>query len=194
MRKLALVFALAACHVGAPPGMALSAPRPHAEDSTLVELARVEAQRALLVVYPRDACSGSASTVLMDEHGRFLGAIAPGTAALLDVPASASTLVAVSAVEVAAPRGLPVYVDDVSVPPLPDGLLLRSTHASARQCHHNGQYADVRRATKPELEAAIANADIHWLEPRTEAGQAWLDANRTRVREILDARKELGLR
>src|SRR5688572_8418728 len=89
-----------------PPGMRFTSPREHALDPTLVELARGEpraGERALLVAYPRTACSGSASGIVVDERGRFLGAIAPGTAALLNVPADATTLSLFSSVEVTAP-------------------------------------------------------------------------------------------
>jgi hypothetical protein len=188
MRPYAIaLLLLSACSPSAP-GMVSHAAVPHPEDPRLAELARIESRpdrRALLVVYPRDACSGSASTVLMDEDGHFLGAIAPGTAALLDVPADARRIVSTSAVEITAPPGTPPYRDHVHVPPSPDGLVLRSHRVSSRQCTRTGQYAGATRASKQELESMLSETEVHWLEPHVLSGQAWLDQNGPRVRELL---------
>src|SRR5690606_34392582 len=113
---------LPACEpAGTLPGMAAATPRAHSGAPRLVELARAappSGHRALVVVYPRTACSGSASTVFMDRRGRFLGAVGPGTAALLTVPRDLDALVAVSSVEVSAPLGRWGAVDEIAVPPL----------------------------------------------------------------------------
>jgi len=165
--------------------------RAHDADPSLLELARVAPpaeHRALLVVYVRTACSGSASTVFMDEQGDFMGAVSPGTAALIDVPASLRTLVAVSSVEVSAPFRAWAIADEVRVPPAPSGLLVRTLRWNARECG-NGQYAEVRGASKTELEETIADAELRWLEPRRRAGQAWLAAHGARVGEVLAARR-----
>ena len=79
--------------------MVATAPHPHRENAAFDELARAEPQiahRALLVVHPKSACSGSARMVLMDGAGRFIGAVGPGEASLLEVPETATTLVAVT--------------------------------------------------------------------------------------------------
>ena len=172
------------------PGMRETQLRAHPADPSLVELARHEGrseERPLLVVYPRTACSGSASGVLVDEQGRFLGAIAPGTASLLSVPAGLRTVTAFSSVEVTAYVGAWYATDEVNVPALPGGLVLRS--ASGRQCG-SGQYFDIAAASKEELTRELQDSEIRWFEAGKEEGQAWLDAHRARVNDLLDRSPE----
>jgi hypothetical protein len=165
--------------------MARFQPRPH--DEATDEVARIDGasgQRPLLVVYPRTACSGSASTVILDDEGAFVGAIPPGGAALLGIPADARTLIAMSSIEVTAARSSWTFAQTIDVPELPSGLLLSASRFTTRECA-NGQYADARAATKAELEAILAEGEIVWLEPRLEEGQAWIEAHRDRVDEVL---------
>ncbi|HEY8075103.1 MAG TPA: hypothetical protein VIF62_13360 [Labilithrix sp.] len=175
---------IAACVPVRVDGMADRLERPHAEDAELVELARVEPaadERALLVVFPRAACSGSARMVFVDARGDFVGAVAPGDAAIVTVRQDVRALVAISSIEITAPVGLFAITDVVPMPRAPSGLLLHTRCA----WRGNGQYADSVAATKAELETAIAEATLRWLEPRREEGQAWLDRHRPRVDEIL---------
>lgn len=187
MRVLvALVFLGTGCMPPArAPGMGEALPRAH--DATSVELARVESRpdrRPLLVVYPRTACAGSASTVLLDEQGAFVGAIPPGGASLLSIPIETKTLTAMSSVEVTAARSSWTYAQSVEVPPLPSGLVLWPARWSTRDCG-NGQYAEAKPATKEELETLLAEEDVVWLEPRLAEGQSWIEAHRDRVDEVL---------
>jgi hypothetical protein len=174
-----------------PPGMREAQLRPHSADPSLVELARVDGspnERPLLVIYPRSACSGSASGVLVDDRGHFLGAIAPGTAALLSIPADLDAITAFSSVEVTAPAGAWFATDRIAVPPLPGGLVLRSTQSSARQCN-SGQYFDVTAASRGDLEEQLRESEVRWFEMRNqEEGQAWLDAHRARLHDLLGRR------
>lgn len=183
---LALVL-IAGCAQGSPmPGMASRAKEPSRIDPRLEELARVSPavdERALLVVHPRAACSGSARTVFVDANGRFYGSIAAGEAALLRLPLKTRKLFAFSSVEVTANPGAWSAVDEIDVPSAPSGLLV-TPWGSARQCG-SGHYASASVATKSDLEDAIADAEIQWLEPRPAEGQAWLDAHRERVGELL---------
>lgn len=189
---VAVVLAAESCAPSAlPPGMAARAPRVHEPDPSLLELARLQPSRggrALLVVYPRTACSGSARTVFVDDRGAFLGAIGPGTAALLDVPARSRAVFALSSVEVTAPPRSWAGLEEVAVPPPPSGLLLKALRWNARECG-SGHYAEVAAASRAELEAAIAESEIEWLEPRPREGQAWLDAHKKRVDEVLAQRR-----
>lgn len=172
-----------------PPGMRAEAARPHPSDASLVELARVEPHadgRALLVVHPRTACSGSASTVFVDDAGRFVGAVAPGTAALVEVSAHARELLAISSVELDAPLGMWSVADRVRVPAPPSGLLLESWKWNSRVCG-NGHYADVHAATKGELEDVLGREAIPFFTPSPREGQAWVAARRDRVAEVLAA-------
>lgn len=185
----AFAFAAACVPPSAQPGMVEVAPRAHDAEPSLVELARVPGERdrrPLLVVYPRTGCSGSASMVLVDDHARFVGAVLPGSATLLAVPSETRTLFAISSVEIAAPVRTWSALSIVDVPAAPSGLLLRSRRWSGRDCG-TGQYADVVTATKAELEDVLAEEDdrIRWLAPRPSDGQAWLDAHRARVREVI---------
>ena len=185
--SLAALGAGCAMTGASPPGMREAKLREHPADPSLLELARVEAQdveRALLVVYPRDACSGSASGVLVDEHGRYLGAIAPGTASLLSVPARLRTLHVFSSVEVTAPMGAWFSTEVVAVPAAPAGLVLRASRFSARQCG-NGQQLDVTAASKEALELELGESPARWFVAGRREGQAWLDAHRARVDEVL---------
>lgn len=162
-------------------------------DAELDELARAapaENARPLLVVHRREACSGSAAAVLMGPERRFFGSVAPGEAALLTVPADLTEIEIVSAVEVTAPVRSWFISETVAVPPFPGGLLLTARRVSARECWSNGQYANVKAATKAELEGVLAEADVTWLEPRPADGQRWLDRHRARVDEILAGRAE----
>ena len=170
--------------------MAPVSARVHDAEPSFMELARAAPKtghRALLVVYPRTACAGSASTVFMDEEGTFIGAVAPGTAALLDVPNGVRKVVAVSSVEVSAPLRTWSLADDVALPSPPSGLLLRARQWNGRECA-SGQYAAASVASKAQLEDVLGEEEIRWLEPRPQEGQAWLDAHRERVGEVLAQR------
>lgn len=167
--------------------MAIQARRPHALEPSLDELARVDPetdQRALLVVFPKTACSATARTVFMDADGRFYGAVAPGEGALLRIPARSKKLVVVSSVEVTADVGTWSFSDEVTIPPAPSGIVLSSTRFNARTCG-NGHYSNPSIATKDELETVLAEAELRWLEPRPNEGQAWIEAHRSRVDEVL---------
>lgn len=171
--------------------MVATAPHPHQENAAFDELARTEPQvahRALLVVYPKSACSGSARLVLMDGAGRFHGAVGPGEASLLEVPEAASTLVAVSSVEIDAQPGTWHFSEVVAVPPAPAGLLIGARRVDGRRCGGNGQYPSVVSATKGELETTMGESQLRWMAPRLEAGQAWLDSHRERLTAILATR------
>ncbi len=91
-------------------------------------------RRALLVVFPRTACAGSARTVFMDPSGTFLGAVGPGEGALLSIPEARPKVLAVSSVEVTASVGSWFYVDEIAVPPSPNGIVLEATRRDARHC------------------------------------------------------------
>jgi len=189
MHRLGLVLTLlAACTPASTPGMAPVPRRPHAQDLTLDELARVSPTldtRPLLVVHPRAACSGSARVVFLDERGTFFGAVAPGEAALLEVPRDAAKLQVVSSVEITAPLRSWFVTGEVAVPPFPSGLVVRPRRVNARECLSTGQYADASPATRAELEAVLADAEVAWLEPRVAEGQRWIDRHRARVAEVL---------
>lgn len=175
------------------PGMTPAHAHPHAEDRALDELARVtphEGDRPLLVVHRREACSGSAAIVLLDEHGTFYGSVAPGEAALLEVPTTLKELQVLSSVEVTAPLHTSFVRDEIAVPPFPGGLLVTPRRANARDCWSTGQYATVRAATREELEEVLGDAKVIWLEPRPLDGQRWLERHRPRIDEIFAGRAE----
>jgi hypothetical protein len=156
--------------------------------ASLVEVARVEpppGHRSLLVAYPRTPCSATARTVFMDGDGTFYGAVAPGEATLLTLPVGTRTLLAVSSVEIHASPRTRLSFHEVDVPALPNALLLEGIRASARQCSTSGHYASTTSVSKGEIEERLANAEIAWMEPRPREGQAWLEAHRARVDEIL---------
>ena len=190
---LAASFGIAGCALGGPPhGMTRTTPRVHDADTSLLELSRAvprEGERALLVVYPRDACSGSASGIVVDERGHFLGAVAPGTAALLRIPEATRRVAVFSSVELGTFDRAQAFVDEVELDVAPSGLLLTTSRPGSlrpgtRHCG-TGQYIDATVATKAELETELGEHDIVWLEPDVRAGQAWLDEHRARVDHVL---------
>lgn len=167
--------------------MRFTAPREHDRDASLLELARVDPradERSLLVLYPESACSGAASAVLVDDEGRFIGAVAPGTAALLRVPTERPEVTVFSSVEVTAPVGMWHDARHVRLPRSPSGLVVRSARWSARECG-SGSYFDVDVATKDQLEAELGESELRWVAPLGRVGQEWLDAHRRRVVEVL---------
>ena len=192
MRSILVVTAAgvvaAGCATATPgPGMAFQVKREASPDSGFEEAARVSpaaGQRALLVLHPRAACSGSAREVFTSAEGAFLGAVGPGEAALLVLPAKTKTVLSFSSVELTANPGSWYAVDTIEVPPEPSGLVLSPSSSNSRHCG-SGQYADVSIATKAELELKLGEDDVRWLEPRPAEGQAWLDAHRSRVKELL---------
>lgn len=163
--------------------------RPSPDDALVDEVARVdprETDRALLVVFPKTACSGSARMVVLDDSGNFYGAVAPGEAALLEIPRARRELVVVSNVEISAAPRTWFYVDRLDVPAEPSGLILGSLRRNTRTCG-SGHYVQVSVATKEELEATLADAtSIRWRTPRRAEGQAWIDEHRERVDELVD--------
>lgn len=164
--------------------------RPSPDDALVDEVARVdprESDRALLVVYPKTPCSGSARMVVLDDSGNFYGAVGPGEAALLEVPKNRRELVVVSNVEISAAPRTWFFVDRVDVPAEPNGLLLESLRRSTRACGASGHYVNVTIATKGELESALADATaIRWRTPRRAEGQAWIEEHRERVDELVE--------
>jgi hypothetical protein len=161
------------------------------EDPTLIELSRIQpapGHRALLVVHPRHACSGSAATVIVDDRGEFVGAFAPGTAALVDVRSSSRSVRLFSSVELTAPTASRSDVEAIELAPAPAGLLLHAQRHSTRQCTKTGQYTHATVASRAELERALAESDIRWRDPDPPAGRAWLAAHRDRVDAILEQR------
>jgi hypothetical protein len=185
---IALATLAAGCGLGGPPpGMTAVEPRAVASDSSLVELARTptnDAERVLLAVYPRDACTGFSSAVLTDSKGRFVGAVAPGTASLLRVPRDAPYLLAFSSIDVTGGEWGEPLVQQVELPPFPSGLLFRTMRASFRRCGR-GQYMEAIAASKGELEDAIAESEAAFFEADVEKGQRWLDDHAGRVARIL---------
>jgi len=179
----------AACIPAAQAGMADQPRRPSPDDALVDEVARVEprgADRALLVVYPKTACSGSARMVVLDDSGNFYGAIGPGEAALLEIPKARREIIVVSNVEITSAPRTWFYADRLDVPAEPNGLVLEAMRRNTRTCM-SGQYAHVTVATKEELESTLANAvDIRWRTPRRAEGQAWIDEHRERVDELVD--------
>jgi hypothetical protein len=172
--------------------MKMQAPRPVPSSAALDEVARVEPARgehAMLVVFPKDACSGSTPTIFTDPAGRFLGAVAPGDAAFLAVPDTLAQLLAFSAVDVSAPEGVWYHVDEVTRPSSVDltaGLLLRSAwNPVGRGECGGGSYAVVRIATRTELDRALVEQPARWLSVDADEGQAWLDQHKPRVDELL---------
>jgi hypothetical protein len=171
-------------------GMHPVQPRTFDGDASLVELARLSpthGRRALLVVYPKGMRGGTTRSVFMDRNGAFLGSVAPGEAALLDLPETMTSLLVVSSVEIVAPVRTWSHLEVADVPPAPGGIVLRT---SRKICGTGGRipscfYADPSTATKGELEELLANDEIRWVTAIVPEGQAWLDANRARVRELV---------
>ena len=190
-RLMLLAVTMVGCAPKGAPGMAPMARAPHAADSSFDELARVapaDGMRSLLVVHPRDACSASAATILLDHQGRFYGALAPGQAALLAVPTDVTRLEVLSSVDLAAPLHTWYVRGHVAVPPSPAGILLTARRVSARHCSGTGQHVDAAVAERQELESVLGDSTIEWLEPRVADGQQWLDHYRSRLDEIFGVR------
>ena len=135
------------------------------------------------------ACIGAirpaSGRVLVDDRGSFVGALAPGTAALLSIPAGPQRLHAFSSVEVTAAPGSWSWVDDVTVGPPASGIVLRTARVDARQCGRTGQYTQARAATRAELDEFLGEGELRWETPTRREGQAWLEAHHGRVQEIL---------
>lgn len=191
MRRLLVVASLATvlagCGVRTPQGMNVTTPRVSADDDALMELARAtptEGERVLLVVYPRDACTGSTSAVIVDERGRFLGAVAPETAALVRVPRE-GRLLAFSSIDVTASDRSEPLVQEIDPRAVTDGFVFRTLRGRTMRHCTTGQYMEALFASKSELEAVIAEKEYVFLEPDSAAGQAWLDAHRARVDRII---------
>jgi hypothetical protein len=126
---------------------------------------------------------------LPDSDGRFYGAVAPGEATLLTLPVDTRTLLAVSSVEIDAPPRTRLSFHEFDVPALPDALLLEGIRGSARQCSTSGHYASTTSVSKLAIEERLADTEIAWMEPRPREGQAWLEAHRARVDEILGRKR-----
>lgn len=181
-----------ACVASTVPGMVDQPRRISPEDASLDELARVEppvGRRALLVVFPKRPWSGTARTIILDRDGTFYGAVAPGEAALLEIPTDRRDLVLVSSVEVTVtPRTWFYPLEWTEIPAEPNGLILRSFG-------RGGHYGYPEPASQAELEAALGDAPtIRWRAARRAAGQAWIEENRARVDELLGRTKLARLR
>lgn len=180
MRPLLLAAMLLGCGPSVTPGMARLEEAPR--------MTPAEGKRPLLVLHRREACSASAPIFLLDRQGTFYGSVAPGQAALLEVPDDLTRLEVLSSVDLTAPLHTWSVAGEVAVPPFPGGVLLTPRRANARQCVGNGQYVDAHAATKEELESVLGESDVTWLEPRLDDGQRWVDQHRARLDEILALR------
>lgn len=130
---------------------------------------------SVVVVYPRSACAGAARTVLTDEGGGFLAAVAPGEATRVILPAGAKGVRAFSSAAVAASPGSGSHVETVGVDPPPPALLV----GDASECGR------VQQADAGRLASELAENDVAWVPPRVDQGQRWLAMHKARVDEIL---------
>lgn len=192
MRTLLVAAAsfIVGCGPTTPRGMSVVTPRVSPDDDAFIELARAtpgEGERVILAVYPRDPCTGSASAVVVDESGRFIGAVAPGTATLLRVPQRGQVL-AFSSIDVTASEQAEPLVQEIDLRSVPDGLVFRTLRGpSMRSCSRNagGQYMEAVASSKDALDAVLADKEPTFLEPDAAVGQAWLDAHRARLARIV---------
>lgn len=171
--------------VGCTPAPAGMAPHSAAPDQARVQPGRGE--RALLVAYPRSACSGSARIVLLDADAHFVGAVGPGEAALLVVKQNTHHLFAMSAVDVTSAPGTWSTYQTLHVPDAPSGLIATTAHLDHKHCG-TGQYATFTTASREQIEATLGESEVRWLEPRATEGQSWIDAHHDRVIEVLASR------
>jgi hypothetical protein len=139
---------------------------------------------ALLVAFPKSACTGAASAVFLDDKGGFVGAVAPGTATYLAFPEEATRLFVVSSQDVTAAKGMWFRRRVIKRPPerVEIGLVVEVARRDAKNCFRDAppmptevSYEDATRATK----------DLQWLDVRPAEGARWVEEHRARVTELL---------
>jgi hypothetical protein len=141
---------------------------------------------ALLVAFPKSACTGAASAVFLDDKGGFVGAVAPGTATYLAFPEEATRLFVVSSQDVTAAKGMWFRRRVIKRPPerVEIGLLVEVARRDGKNCYRDApplptevSYEDATRATR----------DLQWLDVRPAEGARWVEEHRARVSELLGA-------
>jgi hypothetical protein len=140
---------------------------------------------SLLVAFPVTACTSSESAVFVDEEGRFIGSVAPGTAASLVVFARSKHLFVISSLDVTeTPR---TWFVRHEIPRRSDqGVIVEVPRADGHNCAGKWSGPLVlrpRAATHDEtVQAALG---LTWLEVRADEGNRWLDDHRERVDELV---------
>jgi hypothetical protein len=139
----------------------------------------------LFVAFPVTACSGAESAVFLDEEGRFIGAVAPGTAAYLPMRAESKRLFVVGSADVTAPPKTAFLRHEI--PRRSDqGVLVEVPGADAHNCSAKWSGPLELRPASATLEATAEKArGATWLAVRTAEGDRWLDEHRARVDELL---------
>ncbi len=186
-----VVLGTAGCGAGSAPGMVVSshhltsASVAPSVPMTSPATAQPTDDVTLLVAFPVTACTGTESAVFIDERGRFVGAVSPGTAASLRVARGAQHLFVVGSADVTAPVRMSFLRHEA--PRRSDqGVIIRVPSADGHNC--SGKWSGPL-TVRPEAATLAATTEIArgltWLEVRPTDGNGWLDENRARVDELV---------
>ena len=139
----------------------------------------------LLVALPVSACSGTESAVFLDERGRFVGSVSPGTAAALTVPRDSQHLYVFGSADITAPTRMSFLRHEAPLRP-DQGIVIAVPAADGHNC--SGKWSGPLTVT-PQATSIAATTEaartLTWLEVRGAAGTQWLDEHHARVDELL---------
>jgi hypothetical protein len=175
----------AGCAPLIPPGMAASK-IPLARDVAKAEASTPPStDMRLLVAFPSSACTSTESAVFMDEEARFIGSVAPGTAAELVIPRASKHLFVVGSVDVLENPG--IWFVRHEVPLRTDqGVLVKVVQADGHNCEGKWSGPLSPRPVAVSLPTVVEAArGLTRLEVRAGEGRQWLDENRERVDELI---------
>ena len=139
----------------------------------------------LPVAFPASACTTAESAVFVDEDGRFVGAVAPGTAATLVLAPDSKRLFVVGSFDVTAPPR--TWFVRHEVPRRPDqGVIVAVEQADGHNCEGKWSGPLLPRPKAATLaEVAKAAQGLRRLETAPGEGNRWLDEHRERVNELI---------
>jgi hypothetical protein len=139
----------------------------------------------LLVAFPASACTSSENAVFLDEEGRFIGAVAPGTAAAMAVGPASKHVFVVGSLDVIAPPG--TWFLRREVPRRSDqGVIVAVGDGDEHNCKTKWSGPLSPRPEAYGLAVtAQATRGLRQLQVNVAEGRRWLDDNRERVDELV---------
>ena len=164
-----------------PPGMVASSGAAHVTGAPPPP----DTDLALLVAFPATPCTTTESAVFVDDEGRFLGAVAPGTAATLSIQPESKRLFVVGSFDVVA--GPRTWFARYEVPRRSDqGVIVEVVAADGHNCM--GRWTGPLSPRPEAVTLALATKAMEGLRQfrvNGSEGRRWFDEHRERVDELV---------
>lgn len=177
-----LLLSVAGCAPLQAPGMSASgAPKV----AMAPRAPRTPTGQTLFVAFPESACTSTESAVFLDEQGRFVGSVVPGTAAAMPLPPGSKKVLMVGSLDVLAPPQTWFVRHEVLTRP-DEAVIVEIGEADEHNCKGKWSGPLSPRPRVATLDATLQAAEgLSRLDVRQAEGNAWLEEHRDRVDELV---------